>query len=73
MEKGMIYPTEESVLKAMKEEGLKTITMFHTTYVDHSNYQNYGYSVNNINSDYYYNQKIIEAKTQEFSVKHLVD
>tara|TARA_R110000868_G_scaffold273393_1_gene532611 strand:- start:96 stop:308 length:213 start_codon:yes stop_codon:yes gene_type:complete len=67
MKKDMIYPTEKSVLKDMKENNIEEMDMFITTYVDHSNYQQYGYTINNINSDYYFNQKCIENKTQRFS------
>ena len=52
----------------MQNNNIKSIVLYVTAYVDHSNYQQYGYTVNNINSDYYFNQKCIENKTKEFSI-----
>jgi len=68
MKRDIIYSTEKSVLKDMKENNIEEIDMFITAYVDHSNYQQYGYSINNINSDYYYNQKCIASKTEKFTI-----
>jgi hypothetical protein len=68
MKTDIIYPSEKSVLKDMQNNNIKSIVLYVTAYVDHSNYQQYGYTVNNINSDYYFNQKCIENKTKEFSI-----
>ena len=64
----LIYPTEKSVLRYMREQGIKKLEMFITAYVDHSNYQQWGWSLENINSDYYFNQKCISSKTQIFTI-----
>ena len=53
----------------MKEEGIKKLKMFITAYVDHSNYQQWGWSLQNINSDYYFNQKSISNKIQVFTIE----
>jgi hypothetical protein len=66
MNKDLIYPTEKSVYKAMKENNIAEVTMYHTAYVDDSNYQTWGYTLENVNSDYYLNQKCIRKKTQKF-------
>ena len=68
MKTKIIYPSEKSVLKDMQHNNIKSIIMYITAYVDHSNYQQYGYTINNINSDYYFNQKCIGNKTKEFSI-----
>ena len=68
MKTDIIYPSEKSVLKDMQDNNIKSIVMYITAYVDHSNYQQYGYTINNINSDYYFNQKCIGNKTKEFSI-----
>ena len=68
MENNLIYPTEKSVLKYMREQSIKKLEMFITAYVDHSNYQQWGWSLQNVNSDYYFNQKSISNKTQTFTI-----
>jgi hypothetical protein len=68
MENNLIYPTEKSVLNHMKEQGIKKLKMFITAYVDHSNYQQWGWSLQNVNSDYYFNQKCISNKTEVFAI-----
>jgi hypothetical protein len=63
----MIYPTESSVKKYMKLAQINFIVMYVTAYVNEQNQQEFGYSIQNINSDYYFNQKIISSKTVTFS------
>ncbi len=68
MKNYLIYPTEKSVLKYMREQGVKKLEMFITAYVDPSNYQQWGWSLQNVNSDYYFNRKSISNKTQVFTI-----
>jgi len=63
----LIFPTEKSVLDYMAKNKIKKMKMYITAYVNHSNYQDYGFSIKNINSDYYFNQKVISSKTKLFN------
>ena len=68
MNDAIIYPTETSVINAMKLNNLKKVVLYLTAYVNHSNQQTFGYSVLNINSDYYLKQKCISSKTKTFYI-----
>ena len=70
MENILIYTTEKSVFKYMREQGIEKLNMFITAYLDHSNCQKWGWSLQNVNSDYYFNQKSISNKTQTFIIKN---
>lgn len=72
MKTGVIYPNEKSVLKAMAENGTLKVELFNTAYVDpNDNYQKWGFSVNNVNSDYYLKQKSISSKTTKFELTNV--
>ena len=62
----IIYTTEKSVLQDMEKYNIKKVTLFITAYVDHSNYVNYGYSVENINTNSHYDGKTLASKTKTF-------
>lgn len=66
MKMNVIFPTEQSVLEYMKNRGLKRLRMYITAYVNHMNYQDYGYTLNNVNSNYYHSQQCIKSKTKQF-------
>jgi len=64
----LIFPTEKSVLDFMVKNKINKLRMYITAYVNESNYQDYGFSYNNINSDYYFRQKVISTKTRLFTI-----
>ena len=68
MNETVIYANEKSVLRAMEEAGIKEQVMFITAYVDHSNYHQWGFSVVNVNSDYYFAQDAITSRTKVFTL-----
>ena len=68
MNNTVIYTSEQSVLDAMRANGITKVTMFLTMFVNDSNQQQCGYSIINVNSDYYYKQKVISKKTKDFSL-----
>jgi len=68
MEANKIFISEKSVIKFMTENGIPKIRMYITAYVNQLNCQDFGFSVKNINSDYYLRQKSISRKTQTFNL-----
>ena len=62
----MIFITDNSVKEFMTQNRLKKIRLYITAYLDSSNYQTWGYSKVNVNSDYYFSQKVISRKTKTF-------
>ena len=61
-----IYPTENSVLLFMRKNKIQKARMYKTAYVNSSGYQDNGFSAENLNTDYYKNQKVITNKTKTF-------
>ena len=62
----IIFPSEKSVFDFMREKEITKLRLYITNYVDHSNYSTFGYSVKNVNSDYYKKQGTISRKTKDF-------
>jgi hypothetical protein len=62
----IVIVNDFEVKKFMLEHGLKTLRMYRTCYVNERNYCDWGFTVNNFNSDYYYQQKAISTKTITF-------
>ena len=62
----IIFRTESAVLEYMKEFNIKKLRLYITNYVNDSGYSDWGYTIKNINSDYFFNQKCIKTKTKLF-------
>lgn len=68
MENNIIFRSEQAVKKFMLENGAIKIRMYITAFVNSANQQDWGFSVKNVNSDYYLKQKSIRRKTKTFTV-----
>lgn len=68
MESNSIFVSETSIYKHMQENGIRKIRMYITAYVSQSGQQNWGFSISNINSNYYLKQKSISRKTKTFNL-----
>jgi 3D (Asp-Asp-Asp) domain-containing protein len=64
----MLFPTEKSVKEFMFTNDLHKLKLYVTAYVNHSNQQCWGFTKENVNSDYYKQQKTITTKTKVFTL-----
>jgi hypothetical protein len=64
----IIFIDEKQVINFMTENRIAKIRMYVTAYVNNMNYQDWGFTIKNVNSDYYLRQKAIHKKTQTFNL-----
>jgi hypothetical protein len=68
MNEQIVYTSEIQVIKDMSLNNINKCKMYITAYVNSNGYQEFGFTVGNINSDYYLSQKTISKKTKTFAI-----
>lgn len=64
----IIFPSETSVEKFMRENNITKLRLYKTMYVDTNGYSTTGYTVNNVDTDIYFRDGVFSTKTQLFLI-----